>query len=123
MTQPIPKRADQLILGDRILNVHLPAYARSGDADVLYVEVYHYSAADWVFVAFASRDGDRNSTSYPPDGKIKVHPVPPVGHGYSPADDGEVTQPIAGRAPAEVVGGLVQVDPPEGLVPVSEVTK
>lgn len=41
----------------------------------------------------------------------------PTGLGYSRADDGETTQPIAGRVPAhfgavEVAGGLVDIGPP-----------
>jgi hypothetical protein len=111
VTQPVTKRADQLVVGDRILPHRLPAVA-SKPGEVLFVQVHEYRTARWVFVAYRLPDGFYDSTAYLPDGTVEVYPE-------SPTDDGEVTQPIAGRAPSEVVGGLVQVDPPEGFVPVS----
>jgi len=60
-------------------------------------------------------------------------PADPTGLTYSRADDGETTQPIAGRVPphfgavvnegghtaVQVAGGLIEIDPPEGFVPAS----
>jgi hypothetical protein len=45
---------------------------------------------------------------------LPVRPAPPVGHDYSRADDGETTQPIAGRIPPHIEDGraVVEVDPP-----------
>jgi hypothetical protein len=111
VAQPVTKRADQLVVGDRILPHRLPAVA-SKPGEVLFVQVHEYRTARWVFVAYRLPDGFYDSTAYLPDGTVEVYLE-------SPADDGEVTQPIAGRAPAEVAGGLVQVDPPEGFVPAS----
>jgi hypothetical protein len=105
MTRPVTKRADQLVVGDRILPHRLPAVA-SKPGEVLFVQVHEYRTARWVFVAYRLPDGFYDSTAYLPDGTVEVYPE-------SPADDSEVTQPIAGRAPAEVAGGLVQVDPPD----------
>lgn len=103
---PVPKRADQLVVGDRIQPGYLPAYARSGEGVVRYVETYHYRDADWVFAAFACADGDRNCAYYLPGGELKVIPAIPLGHDYSRADDDpEVTQPIAGRIPAHLEDG------------------
>jgi hypothetical protein len=108
VTQPVTKRADQLVVGDRILPHRLPAVA-SKPGEVLFVQVHEYRTARWVFVAYRLPDGFYDSTAYLPDGTVEVYPE-------IPADDGEVTQPIAGRAPAEVAGGLVQVDPPRLIV-------
>jgi hypothetical protein len=102
MTAPVAKRADQLVVGDRIQPGYLPAYARSGEARVMLVDRYAFQGADWVFVAFACADGDRNCTYYLPNGEVKV----------LPADDGEITQAIGVREPlhtGEVTeGGLVE---------------
>lgn len=132
-TVPVLKRADQLVVGDRIQPGYLPAYSRSGEGVVRYVETYHYRGADWVFAAFATADGDRNSTSYLPAGKLQVIPAD-TGLDYSRADDDpETTQPIAGRVPAHfgplvnegghtavaIGGGLIEIDQPEGFVPAS----
>jgi hypothetical protein len=103
VTQPVTKRADQLVVGDRILPHRLPAVA-SKPGEVLFVQVHEYRTARWVFVAYRLPDGFYDSTAYLPDGTVEVYPE-------SPTDDGEVTQPIAGRAPAELAGGLIQVDP------------
>jgi hypothetical protein len=108
VTQPVTKRADQLVVGDRILPHRLPAVA-SKPGEVLFVQVHEYRTARWVFVAYRLPDGFYDSTAYLPDGTVEVYPE-------SPTDDGEVTQPIAGRAPAELAGGLVQVDPPRLIV-------
>jgi hypothetical protein len=104
VTQPVTKRADQLVVGDRILPHRLPAVA-SKPGEVLFVQVHEYRTARWVFVAYRLPDGFYDSTAYLPDGTVEVYPE-------IPADDSEVTQPIAGRAPAELAGGLIQVDPP-----------
>jgi hypothetical protein len=108
VTQPVTKRADQLVVGDRILPHRLPAVA-SKPGEVLFVQVHEYRTARWVFVAYRLPDGFYDSTAYLPDGTVEVYPE-------IPADDSEVTQPIAGRAPAELAGGLIQVDPPRLIV-------
>jgi len=117
VTEPVPKRADQLVVGDRIQPGHMPAYARSGEGRVMLVDPYEYRGAKWVFVAFACADGDRNCAHYLPDGEVLV----------VPADDPEITQPIGERRlvneggvwAVPVAGGAIEVDPPEGFVPAS----
>ena len=105
MTAPVLKRADELVVGDRIQPGHLPAYARSGEGVVRYVELYHYRGADWVFAAFATADGDRNCAHYLPAGEVLVIPGGPIGHDLSrPADGGE-PQPVAGRIPPHFENG------------------
>jgi len=109
MTAPVPKRADQLVLGDRIAHYRLPSTYAEGPGEVVYVKAHTYRGHQSVFVAYVHEDGYYDSTAYLPDGLVEVHP----------ADDDEVTQPIAGRVPAEAAGGLVEIDPPEGFVPAS----
>src|SRR5690348_1014831 len=63
----------------RIQPGFLPAYARSGEGTVRYLETYHYQGADWVFAAFACADGDRNCAYYLPGGMLKVVPAAATG--------------------------------------------
>lgn len=109
MTQPTAKRADQLVVGDRIQPGYLPAYARSGEGRVMLVDPYAYRGADWVFIAFACADGDRNCAYYLPDGTVEVLPADPTGQLYSRADDGEQPGPVGGRIPPHFEDGRAPV--------------
>ena len=122
MTAPIAKRADQLVVGDRIPSKYLPGAFASEPGEVIYVRVDTDHQA--VFVGVSWNNGCYDGQTFMPSGLIEVHPADPTGLGYSRADDGETTQPIAGRMPAqygavEVAGGLVEIDPPEDFVPAS----
>jgi len=127
---PIKRRADGLSKGDRILPAYLPAV---GDepAEVLFVKPYTYVHEAWIFVVFEMPTGLIEATHYKADGGVEIYPAAdPTGLTYSRADDGETTQPIAGRFPphfgavvsegghtaVEVAGGLIEIDPPEGFV-------
>lgn len=112
MTALTSKRADQLVVGDRIQPGYLPAYARSGEGRVMLVDLYEYRGAPWVFVAFACADGDRNCTYYLPSGNLQVFPAE-TGLAYSRAD--EDPQPVACRVPPHM-GAVTEV----GLVEVPE---
>jgi hypothetical protein len=117
MTRPIAKRADRLVVGDRILPAFLPSPFFQEPGEVVFVKVHDYRKGRYVFVAYMQDNGFYDSTSYEPGGEVEVYPADPTGLGYSRADDGETTQPIAGRVPAqygavEVAGGLVDLDPP-----------
>jgi hypothetical protein len=125
--KPVKRRAARLVVGDRILPAYLPAV---GDepAEVLFVKPYTYVHEAWIFVAFEMPTGLIEATHYKSDGGVEIYPAPdPTGQTYSRADDGETTQPIAGRVPphfgavvneggytaVEVAGGLIEIDPPE----------
>jgi hypothetical protein len=115
--QPIAKRADQLVVGDRILNKYLPSPFSPDPGEVVFVKVHEYRTARWVFVAYRLPDGFYDSTAYLPEGELEVYP----------AADPEITQPIGERPlvveggvwAVPVAGGLIEVDPPEGFVPAS----
>lgn len=116
LAETVPKRADQLVVGDRILHNRLPSTYAEGPGEVVFVKPHVYRGNASVFVAYVHEDGYYDSTSYLPDGVIEVFPAD-TGLGYSRAADGEVTQPIGSRVPAhfgavEVAGGLVDIDPP-----------
>jgi hypothetical protein len=105
MTAPVSKRADQLVVGDRILPHRLPAPYFKEPGEVVFVKVHDYRKGRYVFVAYVQDNGFYDSTSYEPDGEVEVYPAPPLGHDYSRAGDGETTQPIAGRLPAHLEDG------------------
>jgi hypothetical protein len=133
MTGPIAKRADQIVVGDRIPGESLPYQFAKGPAEVLFVcdATTLGDREEWTFVAYRHEDGYHDSTTVLSGAMFQVIPAPaadPTGLGYSRADDDpEVTQPIAGRVPAHLedgrtgevvmVGGhtAVEVDPP-GLI-------
>jgi hypothetical protein len=105
MSAPVPKRADQLVVGDRILPAYLPAPIVREPAKVEFVKLAEYRKHKYVHVSYVQDSGYYDSTSYDRDGRVEVYPAPPVGHGYSRAGDGETTQPIAGGLPAHLEDG------------------
>lgn len=138
--QPVARRADKIVVGDRIKAEYLPHTFNRSAGTVLYVHPYDMPGRGgrWLFAAYQLDNGACESATFMPDAMLHVYPAPdPVGHDYTRADDDpEVTQPIAGRLPAhhedartgevvmvggvtavEVAGGLIEVDPPEGFVP------
>jgi hypothetical protein len=121
MTHPVAKRADQLVVGDRVPDEYLPHRFNKGPAEVVFVAD---DGEAHTFFAFRYPNGQHDSTTVLSESVLMVHPAVPVGHDYSRADDGEQPGPVAGRIPphygvVEVAGGLVEVDPPEGFVPAS----
>src|SRR6185369_13755223 len=124
--EPIKRSADGLSVGDRILAAYLPAVADE-TAEVVFAKPYTYVGEPWIFVAFQLPNGLIEATHYKADNGVEVYPAD-TGLSYSRADDGETTQPIAGRVPphfgavvsegghtaVEVAGGLIEIDPPEG---------
>lgn len=82
VTEPVPKRADQLVVGDRISREKLPAFSVS-DADVVFVRVYELHGERWVFVAYLPDDGNYDSVTYRADGSLDVYPADPTGATYS----------------------------------------
>lgn len=80
------KRADELIVGDRIAAEYVP---HGDEAEVLFVRLHEYRSGErWVFVAYELKGGFHDSTSYRPDGAIEVTPADhPTGLAYTRADD------------------------------------
>jgi hypothetical protein len=72
----VAKRADQLVVGDRIAAKRLPFASDPGE--VLLVRLHDYRGADWVFVAWMQPDGYHDSTSFLPDATIEVVPAEPA---------------------------------------------
>jgi hypothetical protein len=124
VTGPVAKRADQLVVGDRILPESLPTSFFKEIGEVVFIRSYTHHG-DYVFVAYWQQSG-YESTTYVPDGQLQVYPAAPVGHDCSRADDGEQPGPVAGRIPphfedgravvhmAYVAGGTVCGLPAEG---------
>jgi hypothetical protein len=114
MTQQVPKRADQLVVGDRIPDEHLAFRFNQGPAQVVFVAYEDTVPLKWAFVAYRYPNGQHDSMTVLPEAVLQVYPAAPVGHDYSRADDPETTQPIAGRMPAHCGGmtdcGLVEED-------------
>ena len=120
------KRADQLVVGDRIDAKYVPPTFTGSAGEVLFVHVYDLPGRGgrWVLVAYKLDDGNCESTTFMPDGMLPVFPAD-TGLDYSRTD--EDPQPAAGRTPAhfgavvdegghtavEVVGGLIEIDPPK----------
>jgi hypothetical protein len=116
MTQPVAKRAYQLVVGDRVPDEYLPHRFNTGPAEVVFVAD---DGEAHTFFAFRYPNGQHDSTTVLSESVLQVSPAPPVGFGYSRADNGEQPGPVAGRIPphfgaVEAAGGLVEVDPPEG---------
>lgn len=116
MTGPVAKRADQLVVGDQVPDEHLAFRFNQGPAQVVFVAYEDTVPLKWTFVAYRYPNGQHDSMTIRPEAVLMVHPAPaPAGLDYSRADDGEVTQAIAGRAPmhtgAVTEGGLVDETP------------
>lgn len=126
MTEPVAKRADQIVVGDRIPDEHLPYRFHKGPAEVNLVadDGLDDKGVAYTFLAYRYPNGRHESHTARSDAVLNVFPAD-TGLGYSRADDGEVTQPIAGRVPSHhenartgevvelpprVVGGF-EVDP------------
>jgi hypothetical protein len=66
VTAPIPKRADQLVVSDRILPAFLPSP---------FFKEHDYRKGRYVFVAYMQDNGFYDSTSYEPGGRVEVYPA------------------------------------------------
>lgn len=83
----VPRRADQLAVGDRIEPQFLPAFCDQ-PAEALFVREHDFHRDRWVFVAFAQDDGFHDSTSFLPEAELLVIPAAdPSGLSYSRAVD------------------------------------
>lgn len=87
VTQLVTKRADELIVGDRIDRKHLPVFDE--DAVVVFVRPYRELRAErWVFAAFEYARGYLDSTAFRPDAAIRVTPAAdPIGEGFGREPD------------------------------------
>jgi hypothetical protein len=103
--EPVTRRADQLVVGDRILHEFLPSPWFKESGEVVFVKVHNYRKGRYVFVAYMQDNGFYDSTSYQPDGTVGVIPADPSGLSYSRVDDGALPQPVAGRVPAHFADG------------------
>lgn len=82
----VMRRADQLVVGDRIDAEYLPVIATP--AEVIFVRVHEYRRERLVFVAFIQDDGFIDSTGYLADAEIRIVPAAnPPGLDFSRADD------------------------------------
>jgi hypothetical protein len=113
------KRADELVVGDRIAGEQLPLYS-DGPAEVVFVRVHDYVGPDrWVFVAFALDDGFHDSTSFRPEAEIQIEQLAdPTGMGYSRETEPDDNRPVSpGRVPLHtgaMVDGNQLVDETDG---------
>lgn len=99
----LERRADRLIVGDRIAAEFLPPFGdRAGD--VLFVKPFQRGEVRWVFVAYMQTDGYHDSSTFLADKVIRLEKAAiPAGHDYSrPADD---PGPPAGRVPPHLEHG------------------
>ena len=110
--EPVAKRADQLVVGDRIAHHRLPSTYAEGPGEVVYVKPHVYRGNSSVFVAYVHKDGYYDSTSYLPDGVVEVFPAD-TGLAYSRPD--EDPQPVAGRTPVHF-GAVVDEGGPRELL-------
>lgn len=117
---PVTRRADQLVVGDRILHEFLPSPWFKESGEVVFVKVHNYRKGRYVFVAYMQDNGFYDSTSYQPDGTVGVIPTDPTGLAYSRADDGpdDPTPVSPARVPLHT-GGMTDcglVDETPGLI-------
>jgi hypothetical protein len=97
MTGPVPKFADQLVIGDRVPDQYLPHRFNKGPAEVVFKAD---DGEGHTFFAFRYPNGQHDSTTVLSAGRLMVHPAD-LGFDYTgAADDPETTQPLAGRGPA-----------------------
>jgi hypothetical protein len=84
---PVSRRADELVVGDRILHEFLPSPWFREPGEVVFIKVHDYRKGRYVFVAYMQDSGFYDSTSYEPGGEVGVIPADPIGLDYSRADD------------------------------------
>lgn len=112
VTEPVAKRADQLVVGDRVPDEYLPYRFNPGPGEVVFTATEDGDETH-TFFAWRYPNGQHESTTVRAAGELMVYPADPSGLTYSRADDDpETTQPIAGRVPAhleDAVSGEVVV--------------
>jgi len=132
MTDPsvsglVPKPAADLVVGDRIPESQLIYKFNKGPAEVVFLA--DEPEDSHTFIAYRYPNRRHESMTVRSEAVLDVYPAD-TGLSYSRADDGETTQPIAGRVPphfgavvnegghtaVQVAGGLIEIDPPEDPV-------
>lgn len=91
----IDRRADLIVVGDRIAQEFLPLWGDQ-DAEAIFVKPTDTRGTRRIFIAFAQDDGYHDSMSLLPESVISVLPAP-TGLDHSRADDGEDPQQIGKR--------------------------
>jgi hypothetical protein len=103
VAETVPKRADKLVVGDRIPNEQTAFPFNKGEATVVFVADEPDKNESHTFVAYRYPNGRHDSMTVRSEAELQVFPAAdPTGLAYSRADDGETTQPIAGRTPPHV---------------------
>jgi len=118
MTQPVPKRADQLVAGDRIPNEQTAFPFNKGEALVVFVANETDEPDPHTFVAYRYPNGRHDSMTVRSESELQVYPAD-TGLGYSRADDGETTQPIAGRVQPHFGAVVNEVGGPQELLAIA----
>jgi hypothetical protein len=107
---PIARRADKIVVGDRIPDEYLAFRFNQGPAQAVFVAHEVTQSLAWIFVAYRYPNGQHDSMTVRPEAVLEVYPGTPVGHDYSRADDGEQPGPVAGRIPPHFEDGLTVVE-------------
>jgi hypothetical protein len=86
MTEPIAKRAEPLVVGDRIPDEHLAFRFNQGPAEVVFVAREEAATLPWIFVAYRYPNGQHDSMTIRPEAVLQVFPGDPehcVVHGHA----------------------------------------
>lgn len=75
VTEPVTKRAIELVVGDRIDREQLPRLFGTGDPEIVFVKDHRHRRESFVFVVVAYDDGYHDSTSFLSGAEIKVLPA------------------------------------------------
>jgi hypothetical protein len=75
VAETVPKRAIELVVGDRIDRAFLPRLFGVGDPEVVFVTDHRVRRDSFVFVAVAYEDGHHDSTSFLPGAEVRVFPA------------------------------------------------
>jgi hypothetical protein len=76
VTAPVAKRADQLVVGDRIPDEFLAFRFNQGPAEVVFVVYEDTTPLPWTFVAYRYPNGQHDSMTVRPEAVMQVYPAP-----------------------------------------------
>ncbi len=114
VSAPVPKRADELVVGDRIPGDKLPYRFAKGPAEIIFAcdATTLGDSEEWTFIAYRHEDGYHDSTTVLSGATFPATPAAdPTGLLHSRADEAADPQPSGGREPlhtgAMTDGGLV----------------